>query len=237
MEEQQTTARDPYPSLDEVIASPMRLKYLSHDARIVVDQCGLEDLDLYGQTQIIEACENMGLKKVISGVMNLKRSGDKIRFLEFLRAEDKRRSRKLTNITMEQSVAEAKKQDKRNMRLVRTNEADACFTLRGIWNLYMIDYDMLASDWSVRLKDLVVFLDWIGMDDVAQMSQEMGRCSMHLIMYKLAGYFAEVQDVVEELSNAKPIERYAKTQVTSGGLEKFQQALNDIKNFPEDKNG
>jgi len=55
---------------------------------------------------------------------------------------------------------------------------------------------------------------------------------MSLVMYRLAAYFAEVQETVKELSEAKPVDRYAKTEVTKDGLDKFQKALDDIKNFP-----
>jgi hypothetical protein len=184
----------------------LRLAYLSHDARRIVDENCLK-LNLYWQVKLIELCYNFNdvtVATTIKGIVN-----------------------KNPGFPSYEAVKQA-------MIILgrRKQHNGAVFSQRAMANLYRLDKSIMVTDYTVRLDSLALVLDGLDEEGIVEIMSG-PRCGMNLILLKIEEYVGARERDRRESDHHEPFKPVAKASPSIEAKRELKQIIEDMKSLKE----
>jgi hypothetical protein len=206
VEEAKGLPRTPYPSIERIMDLDVRLRYLTHDARHVINQCKMkDDLNMYWQIILIEMCYNYSPAKVLGALTRSKKGKVKTIKLEeggvaiVNTAHDfDKEAAPVGSMTLRTKLKEG-------VKIYGSKVREISFNSRQIWNLHLLDSNSNVSDYTVRWEEVLPMLDRMDPNSIVEIAGETGLARMNILISRIAEYLGIVDRSSEELAQVKHV--------------------------------
>lgn len=218
--------------LEELMRSPGRLRFLSHDARDVIDRSRRQDdLTLYFQAQLITLCCNYGAERVLGVLRPAKVTAEEAGETGTWAEVPGKKKRKSVSREMRFANDETLTQvfQKGLPKWLKDPVRNVTLSPRAVRNLYYIDQHLLGADWTVRVEVMASLLDRISDRTLEELVAECSYPRMSGILADIEAYLGGVQKTAEELAAAPEATVLQGTPVTPEGLKAFDDALKEFR--------
>ena len=230
-----------YPSIEQIREMSLRMQYIPHETRRVIEQSGLaDDLTLYWQIILIELCHNhtasrvlqalipsKGIRKKRQALKKHKSQGDDIPMDVQVAVNDSEVEIKAPMTLLET----LKLQDHWTKKRVGDTFRSVAFDYRAMWNLYLIDSLMLISDYTVRFEELVSLLERMDGTTISEMASGMGQVRMYNVMNRMEEHLGRAQSERKLLEESSEIVIEPAQPVDPKSNKILQTAVNELKEF------
>ena len=200
-------------NLDRLQQSDLKLRYMTYDARALVESLGMQDLTLFWQVLLMEHLYNYNnSSSVITQFKKMRDAEPGIPANQIVRGFSEVRSR------------------------VKPQHA-ASFNETGIRNLFALDRSILFADYSTRLEALAKMLNDIPNDILSEWAEDEGHTSMPILMLKLETFLFKRNKAMREVEREVDPKIFERRPTSTQGNAVLKEALKEIKEIGERTRG
>ena len=181
----------------------LQLTYLTHDARRIMNELGLQGLNLYWQVKLMECLYNYNSLTVSEIIRD--------------------KARKLPGHPGYNILREA-------MKFLGTRKQynHVVFTQRAMRNLYRLDRIILLADYTVKMDVLATTLDKLDDDDLGEILSTVNKCGMGLLLIKIEEYIGGRERQRRELERNEDVKPVRKASPSETGKQLLRQTIEDM---------
>lgn len=200
--------------------SEIRLKYLTRDARRIVNDMGLRDLTMFYQVLLMEACYNYNP----------------------MRIQEKLNRKRDENPGISANPLITKLSEQSSFRMAKATHS-ASFNVNGIRNLYTLDRTVVVADYGVNLEDLARELNAVSSEMLGEwLGTVEKKMAMPIALCELQEFLSVMKEGDEELRSKLLVEVPKHQPIGEAEraiLEKAREGLKETKKIMEmeDKDG
>jgi len=186
----------------------VRLSYLTHDARRIIEEYSLQRLNLYWQCKLMELTYNYSPTTIAALVKD---------------KADKFPGHPPYNIIKEV------------MKFITTKKQHnhVVFSHQAMRNLYRLDRSLIVADYTVQLDRLSLILDKLGDEEMNEILEQLDRAGMNLLLIRMEeylGYKERQRRDVNDTPKFKPVDI---AFPSDEGKQLLKQTIEDLRRIKE----